>query len=99
MNIDINGFLFVVAIVALVALFAVVVVLMRDKRRVARVDNYAISIEEHDGFPFLHLKLEADGAFRTFELDPSFGHVLSDQLLTASARALAGRGSHGVEAH
>jgi len=54
-----------------------------------RVDSYALSVEEHDGFHFVHLKLEtSDGLLSTFEFEPPYGHVLSDELCVASAMAI-----------
>lgn len=80
----------IAVIVGAVALFAAVLALRRKVNRTGtrRVDNYALSIEEHDGFHFVHLKIQADdGSFSTYELEPPVAHVMSDELLATSAMA------------
>ncbi len=81
----------VFAIVVVVSLFAFVLLLRKKKAGGVsrRVDNYALSVEDRNGFPFVRLKLQTeDGAFDTFELDPNYSHVLSDELLQTSVKAL-----------
>lgn len=64
----------------------------RTMLKARRVDSYALSIEQHDGFHFVHLKLEtSDGRLSTYELEPQYGHVLSDELCVASAMAIRDR--------
>ena len=53
-----------------------------------RVDEYSLSVEERDGFHFVQLKFQTDAGRSTFELDPVYSHVLSDELLTTSTQAL-----------
>jgi len=54
-----------------------------------RVDEYVLSVEEREGFPLVHMRVKTeDGAICTFELEPAFGHVLSDELCTTAAHAM-----------
>lgn len=53
-----------------------------------RVDNYVLSVEEKEGFHFVRMKLQTDDGSFSYDLDPNYSHVLSDELLTTSALAL-----------
>jgi hypothetical protein len=54
-----------------------------------KVERYAISVEEREGLQVVELTIHTeDSRSSTFEFDPGYGHVLSDQLLTASAIAM-----------
>jgi hypothetical protein len=53
-----------------------------------RVDEYVLSVEERNGFHFVQLKLQTNDGSATYELDPNYSHVLSDELLATSAKAI-----------
>lgn len=67
----------------------------RRKATPSKVDNYAISVVEHDGFHLVQLNVQTErGDVASYEFEPPYVHTLSDELLTACARAL--RESHAA---
>lgn len=86
----------VCAIVVVLTVGSIALLARRKKARAHRVDNYALSVEEKDGFHFVRMKLQTDDGSFSYDLDPNYSHVLSDELLTTSAIAL--RNTHAAPA-
>ena len=74
------------------AVLAIAILLTRARvkaSRPRRVDEYVLSVEERDGFQLVQMKMKTDdGRVSTFELEPTYGHVLSDELCTTAAHAM-----------
>lgn len=70
--------------------FAAVFLFRRKVAAPRRVDEYSLSVQETNGFHMIRLRMKTeDGEVSTFELEPVFGHVLSDELCSTSAMASA----------